>query len=94
MMGFQLTIDIVDLSGPEKKQDKEIPTTQKGDQENQNHGSLGFLEHGCRNHRILGESDFPYEEGNDKNHSNDERYEDVIARPWMLATELVPESCM
>jgi hypothetical protein len=57
-----LTIDIIDLGGPEEKQYEEVATTEECDQKNDDHGLLGLAEDRSRYHGMR-RVDFPYEEG-------------------------------
>ena len=61
-----LTIHVKHLCGPEEQHRKVVAAAQKGDQENQDHGSLSFVEQLSWHHGIFGETNLVDEEKDDE----------------------------
>ena len=59
---LRLTVDVVDLSRPEQKQDEEIAPAEECDQQDQDHRPLRLREDLLGYHRVLCELDLPDEE--------------------------------
>jgi len=78
-----LTVDVVDLSWKEEKEHKVVATTQERDEKNDNHSSLGFAEESSRYHGIWS-VDFPDEECNDEDDTQDQWSEVMSAPPRVL----------
>jgi hypothetical protein len=81
--GYVFTIDIVDLGRPEEQHDEVVTATEEGDEKDYDHGPFGFVEERPRNHRVWS-IHFPYEEGDDKHDTQDERHRIVRAAPFIL----------
>lgn len=69
-----VSIDVVDLGRPEQKHDKEIATTEEGQEQDGDHGSLVSRKDPSWNHRELGKVDLIDKEGSNKCTSKQEGY--------------------
>ena len=78
-----ITVDVVDLRGVDEKQHKEVATAQEGDEENDDHRLLCLMEESSRDHG-MGCVEFPNEEGDDEDQTQDQRYDVVGAAPSIL----------
>jgi hypothetical protein len=78
-----LTIDVVNLSRPKEKQHKEVTTTEKGDKKDDNHSLLGLVEYCSWYHRVWC-VEFPDEESDNEDKTDDQWCEVMRAAPGVL----------
>ena len=76
-----VTVDVVDLSGPEEQHVEEVGTRDTGDEKGGNHGALSAAEDCWGDHWVLCAINLPEEVGNDQDTSDQERDEDVNGLP-------------
>lgn len=80
-----ISIDIVDLRGPEQEHDKEVAATEECNQQNGGHGALVAGEDPGWNHGVRCEHDLVYKEGDEKCRAQQESYENMGTGPFILA---------
>lgn len=78
-----LTVDVEDLGWVDEDQGEESATTYEDEDQDDNHGSLGFGKHSSWNHGMVG-AELPYDEGGYENESKNKRHEVVNAAPVIL----------